>query len=614
MVESYERIERGDSLYDSQALKDTLQSLAPLDEAEDQAMRARMVDAVLAGESMQGAFPAARVSEATDRFLYLTTDAELAAAKKVLDQRALLQVDPAGFLASLCEGLAAGEQQICQERLAHMQAARKPQNQWFLNVLLRSMNGEGTRSIGQDYGLSYSQTKNMLKDLRVGWHAKDAERMKGITGRLKRGFPALQASIVEGLPVCVPHLNTELDQLAIRLSDTDYAHLARSLVDMNANAQRALAILMSFNVPLIRSIPPDHPLANIDSKQRVGWVTDYDRHLRAFRHAYRVRLVPRREGQQPRPPVYEKGDAASKIIYEALAAERDPLTAEEIVEYAKALEVGVYVKRLLADGASPSALPEEDAKELRQLVALGDVALQALLATHARFVKQMAWKYKYMYNSQRDVEELVVAGMRGLFRAVRRYDYARGYRLTSYASPVIRTFIVRDIITNDWRVGTTRAEQLLTLKKSEEMLIQRLQRQPTAPELAQESDFPEEEVQKLLQLEREIKLRAEAEYKDEGWQTTRGNVFLQSQSLKPEIEDALRNIFQSSPEIFEVLKMHIAENHTTHEISNSLRIPLSTVQARLQKAFSMIRKKLSAEEIIQAIRGVDANIDDETLR
>jgi RNA polymerase sigma factor (sigma-70 family) len=176
------------------------------------------------------------------------------------------------------------------------------------------------------------------------------------------------------------------------------------------------------------------------------------------------------------------------------------LTAADEVELAKRIEAGLYAGHLLASGNNFSAARK---RELRALVVDGDRAKDHLLRANLRLVVSLAKRYT---GHGMPFLDLIQEGNLGLIRAVEKFDYAKGFKFSTYATWWIRQAISRAMAdqSRTIRLPVHLVEQVNKLQRIRRELNQELSREANHAELAAQLDITEDRVRELIDLSRDL--------------------------------------------------------------------------------------------------------------
>lgn len=131
---------------------------------------------------------------------------------------------------------------------------------------------------------------------------------------------------------------------------------------------------------------------------------------------------------------------------------------------------------------------------LAQRIKAGDQqALEKLTKANLRFVVSVAKQYQ---NQGLSLPDLINEGNLGLIKAAKRFDETRGFKFISYAVWWIRQSILQALAEQSRivRLPLNQVGSLNKISKESSRLEQRFERQPSADELAEALDMPEDKV------------------------------------------------------------------------------------------------------------------------
>ncbi len=171
------------------------------------------------------------------------------------------------------------------------------------------------------------------------------------------------------------------------------------------------------------------------------------------------------------------------------------LTAEEEVALAKRMEKGRDSRQELSKGIDDW----EERERLLWYVRDGQAAQEHLIKANSRLVVSVAKKYV-----GRGVPflDLIQEGNIGLIRAVKKFDYRRGYKFSTYATWWIRQAVTRAIADQGRtiRVPVHMYEQINRLTRTSRQLVQELGRDPTTEEIAEELGVTPRKVEHIMRV------------------------------------------------------------------------------------------------------------------
>jgi RNA polymerase sigma factor (sigma-70 family) len=236
-------------------------------------------------------------------------------------------------------------------------------------------------------------------------------------------------------------------------------------------------------------------------------------------------------------------------MYLAEIARTPLLDAAREVELSKTIEAGLFAEHLLATGrvgrAKGGAPKRATEEELRWIAEEGERAQQEFIQANLRLVVSIARKYT---RSQLPMLDLVQEGNTGLIRAVEKFDYAKGFKFSTYATWWVRQAITRGIAQQGRivRLPVHVVEELNQVTSARRNLERELGYDPEPEEIAATLDMDVDRVLDLLAWGRDhVSLDSPV---DEDGDTSLGDLIARDTQSGPDeavIDDETRELLSS---------------------------------------------------------------------
>ncbi len=206
------------------------------------------------------------------------------------------------------------------------------------------------------------------------------------------------------------------------------------------------------------------------------------------------------------------------------------LTAVEEVDLAKRIEAGLFGTEKMRQNAEEGLkLTPTMKRDLLHIIRDGDKAKRHLLEANLRLVVSLAKRYQ---GRGLDLLDLVQEGNLGLVRAVEKFDYAKGYKFSTYATWWIRQALQRALADQGRtiRVPVHMAELITKVTRVRRELTQTLGRDPSAEEIGIPLEMTAAKVEEIIAFGRDT-LSLQSPVGDD--EATLGDFITDTESVDP---------------------------------------------------------------------------------
>jgi len=239
-------------------------------------------------------------------------------------------------------------------------------------------------------------------------------------------------------------------------------------------------------------------------------------------------------------------------------------------------------------------------------------ALEKLTKANLRFVVSVAKQYQ---NQGLTLPDLINEGNLGLIKAAQKFDETRGFKFISYAVWWIRQSILQALAEQARivRLPLNQVGSLNKINKAFSKLEQEYERPPSAEELAEVLEVPEDKIKESLKVAgRHVSMDAPLSSAEDGGtlmdvmanaDSPKADKLLMAESLQKEIERSLSTLTDKEREIIRLF-FGIGMNHglTLEEIGAKFNLTRERVRQIKEKAIRRLRHT-SRNKLLKAYLG-----------
>jgi len=265
--------------------------------------------------------------------------------------------------------------------------------------------------------------------------------------------------------------------------------------------------------------------------------------------------------------------------------------------------VRMYLKEI---GTVPLLNAEEELRLAKRKADGDDDAKERLIEANLRLVVSIAKRYTGRGMSFLD---LVQEGNLGLIKGVEKFDYTKGYKLSTYATWWIRQSVTRALAdqARTIRVPVHMVETINKMSKMQRKLTLELGYEPSVAELAEALDMSEDKVMEIMQIAREpASLETPIGEEDDSnlgdfvadnnVVTPEGNV--ESVMLREHIDALLGDLKERERQVI-VLRFGLEDGHprTLEEVGKEFNVTRERIRQIEAKALRKLRNPVRSKRI-----------------
>ncbi len=266
------------------------------------------------------------------------------------------------------------------------------------------------------------------------------------------------------------------------------------------------------------------------------------------------------------------------LLAKDFSTKKSPTTKDSIQMYLR--EIGQY-----------SLIKAAEEVSLAKRIEAGDEEAKNLLAkANLRLVVSLAKKYVGR-SPDLTLLDLIQEGNTGLFKAVEKFDWKRGYKFSTYATWWIRQSITRALAdqSRTIRIPVHMVETISKYKRTFKQMAQELGRDPSQEEIAKEMDIDISKIQLIGKINQATMSLEEPIGSDDDGKSSRGEFIADDKIPSPD-RDSSRQIL--TDQLSNILNELTEKERVIIELRYGLRDGISHTLEEVGRKFNVTRERI----------------------